>query len=954
MRLSKFFRFAFLVLFLAIYSPVSGQNFGGNASGLRWRQIDTDTVRVIFPMGIENQAQRIANMAHFISKSQRESIGEKQKKIDIVLQNRTVISNGYVGLAPFRSELFLNAPQDAHQIGSNWLEVLTIHEYRHVLQFANARVGLTKFASYLTGQIGWSLMSHLSVPGWFWEGDAVMSETALTAQGRGRLPSFYNDYKSLWQVGRDYNYQKARNGSIKDFVPSQYHLGFLLCNYGRVTQGEDLWKNVFSDASRYRGLFYPFSSSLHKRTGFSTTSFYKEAVDYYKNVLLTNKETYSSEIQVNRKEKNDTFTSYEFPVGIAQDGLLALKQSFKKTAGIYSIDDAGKEELIVNLGRTIDNYFTYRNGTLAWAELGQDERWSWNTFSNIILYDVEKAKRRKLTSFSRYLSPDISPDKSKIVCFEYKPDNTGSLVIISTTDGKLLSNLANPEMYYYSYPKWSEDNIHLIVVARTQTGLSSIMKINTLSGETESFLPFTNHQIGVPVETKEQIYFSASYTGIDNIFAVDKGTMKIFQITDGELGSYHPYINQGEDTLYFSRFSAMGNDILKISLNKAVQRDIKIVEPIEMEEYGYLEMDKEGSDITDIVPNHQNETTKYSQTSGLINFHSWSWLFSDPNYEWALRSDNILNTMSMNVGVRYNSNEKNFTYFANASYAQLYPVFSIDASTTRRSLQIQDTDEPGDPVNLEYKWWETSLKGGVLLPLDLSAGLYKRSLSIVSTYSLKMLNYDDTPTAEGPTVRLNSIENGLSLINRRIRAKQNIFPKNSQLFSLTYKTSVDSYTAEQWHFDSEWIFAGLSPNHNLAAQVAYMDENHKNRYQFSDNFLYSRGYSVPFYDDIIKFSANYHAPLAYPDWGIWGIVYLYRLRSNVFFDYSRTNSYIETTNTSSTQLYNSAGLELIFDTRLFNYYDFSLGLRYAYLLNEDYQNPDIKNVYEVFIPVMRF
>jgi hypothetical protein len=138
-------------------------------------------------------------------------------KIDIVLQNQSVVSNGYVGIAPFRSELYLNAPQDGFMVGSNWLDVLAIHEYRHALQFMNARQGVTKYGYYLTGELGWRFLSSLSIPNWFWEGDAIVSETASTAQGRGRLPSFYNGYKSLIYSEGTYDYQKARNGSIKDF-----------------------------------------------------------------------------------------------------------------------------------------------------------------------------------------------------------------------------------------------------------------------------------------------------------------------------------------------------------------------------------------------------------------------------------------------------------------------------------------------------------------------------------------------------------------------------------------------------------------------------------------------------------------------------------------------------------------------------------------------------------------
>jgi len=43
--------------------PVFGmaQNFGGNPPSIKWKQINTHKARVIFPMGLDSQAIRIAN-----------------------------------------------------------------------------------------------------------------------------------------------------------------------------------------------------------------------------------------------------------------------------------------------------------------------------------------------------------------------------------------------------------------------------------------------------------------------------------------------------------------------------------------------------------------------------------------------------------------------------------------------------------------------------------------------------------------------------------------------------------------------------------------------------------------------------------------------------------------------------------------------------------------------------
>ena len=118
-----------------------------------------------------------------------------------------------MALGPFRSEYYLIPGSDIFEFGANpWYKELAVHEYRHVLQYANFNKGLSKLGSILFGQEGQALFNAAVIPNWFWEGDAVHSETSLTTQGSGRTPHFFNGYKSLWRDGRNYNWMEMRNG----------------------------------------------------------------------------------------------------------------------------------------------------------------------------------------------------------------------------------------------------------------------------------------------------------------------------------------------------------------------------------------------------------------------------------------------------------------------------------------------------------------------------------------------------------------------------------------------------------------------------------------------------------------------------------------------------------------------------------------------------------------------
>jgi hypothetical protein len=96
-----------------------------------------------------------------------------------------------------------------------------------------------------------------------------------------------------------------------------------------------------------------------------------------------------------------------------------------------------------------------------------------------------------------------------------------------------------------------------------------------------------------------------------------------------------------------------------------------------------------------------------------------------------------------------------------------------------------------------------------------------------------------------------------------------------------------------------------------------------------------------------RLSANYHFPLWYPDWGLGNIVYLLRLRANAFFDHTRVYS----RDKSITRDQRSAGLELFIDTKWWNQYPLTFGIRFSRLLDPDQFNAFRGNRIEMVLPV---
>ncbi|MCG7859343.1 hypothetical protein MD537_20365, partial [Flavihumibacter sediminis] len=119
----------------------------------------------------------------------------------------------------------------------------------------------------------------ITIPDWFFEGDAVFQETLLSEQGRGRMPSFFNAWNALQEAGKQYSYQKLRNGSLRDFTPNHYQLGYLLLQYGQQQYGLFFWDKVSNDAAAMKGVFYPFQKAVNQYSGITFKEFRKKALE---------------------------------------------------------------------------------------------------------------------------------------------------------------------------------------------------------------------------------------------------------------------------------------------------------------------------------------------------------------------------------------------------------------------------------------------------------------------------------------------------------------------------------------------------------------------------------------------------------------------------------------------------------------------------------------------------
>lgn len=933
----------FTLLFIFSSCFIAAQNFGGNPASKKWNQVNTPGARVIFPAGSDSQAIRIARIMRLLGDSTAKTIGGSQRKWNIILQNELTISNAYVRLAPLMSELYMTPGQDNFSNGSlRWDDNLIIHENRHMQQFSNFNKGFTKVFSFFLGQEGQLLANGMTVPDYFFEGDAVWQETLVSKQGRGRMPSFYNGFKSLWLGNKNYSWMKLRNGSYKDFTPDHYALGYQLTAYGYEKYGADFWHKVTNDAVRFRGVFYAFNRAVERYSGRSYSQFRNEAMQYFKAKALPAENKAVIAFEYLTKEEKNNVVDYRFATFISDDSILVIKRSYKAIPAFYIISK-GKQIKIRSRDIGIDDYYSYKNGKIVYAAYQSDARWTNRDYSVIRLLDIYTGRQKQLTSRSKYFSPDINETGTEILAVEVKPGGSNNLVRMDAQTGKLVAVTPNKYNYFFTQTKYINSNT-AVSAARNPEGQMALVTIDLKSGELNELTPFSFNVIGYPYVKGNVVYFNAMHGYADEIFAVNLNDKKIDRITGNTNGVYAPAVNNKAELLV-SAFTAEGYRLARVSLQTGDRRafealDLKAANdkyfndtPLQIAGTGALNsLQETGQNIP---------VTKYRKSFRLFNFHSWRPVVDDPEYGYSLYGDNVLSSFKSAVTYTYNRSDRSHTLGFDAIYAGWFPV--LNAGVEESFNRTIDT-----AFGRSVSYNAATVKAGIAVPLRFINGRTTKFLSFGAGYNSEQYYYRGVGKNVFNNRAVNYMNAFASFSNVAQKARQHVNPRWAQMLSVDYRDAFNFSNSHKFVGHASFYFPGIARNHSLVINTAYQNRDTLPDL-FSKNFAYSRGYEALSTRRMYKLGVNYQLPVAYPDWGFANLLYFQRVRANAFYDYTNAKARV---NNMLTEIKNrSTGAEIYFDTKIWNAYPVSFGIRFAHLLDKDLLNPAVKNRWEIIIPI---
>ncbi|PID88165.1 MAG: hypothetical protein CSB06_01620 [Bacteroidia bacterium] len=885
---------------------------GQSPPQVSWMEMNTPSVQLIFPKENEEAASKILNYLEYIQAAETHTLKVKPKKISLLLNARSVVSNGFVQFMPFRSVWFATPPQRADDLGSeNWLYTLGVHEYRHVVQMSKNNRYFTRALNFLFGDLGWAAGEY-SIPPWFFEGDAVCTETALTSGGRGRIPKFLMPVKAILNTGLSYKYDCAKLGSFKRYYPNHYHLGYELCADSREMFGREVFDKTLDYASKISFWPFAFSRGLKKTTGLNERRLFDKIMQKKR------KEIKAKQAEVNpstffpvSKDNTKDWRNYD-EVKLLNDSILVAKKT--EWAGditaLYLLHiSTGKERKLIATNAKI---LTAGGNTIYWSETLPDLRWSAQSFSDIFCYDIKTRKQRRLTFRQKLFAPTLSPDRKFLACVEYGKELQTKIVLLDTETGKVVKSLSAKKGEFFRTPSWDPSGEKIVFAAADD--FSKSLKIwNIKEGRVFVADSFGTENIGRPVFYQKYILYNSPYDGIGNIYALDTVSKKRFRVTCAKFGAYDACVKDHE--LIYRNYTASGYNVVKIKLDTARWVNLQNIPKYDFKTARMLSRQEKGEFLTlDDIPRKEYPVKKYQKWKHALHFHSRypTVLLQNSGQETSsvlrinLLTTNMLKTISGQLQGSYDFHRGLFGAGFVFSAKTYFPELQTAVSWQQRAYDGK-------------RWDESAAAVGLKIPLNWSRGVYVRKFAL--SHSAGLLWATDDFFRESPTrifYQMYTSSLVAEFLNMRKRAVRDLYPKFGQEIQAFGTMTLPGSDKKGRHcgLAATAYLPGFFAHHSFvlkgAAETQIKKTDSSGYYSFKNNFSLARGYDVSDYERQYKVAVNYAFPLWYPDINLGPILYFKRLYTQVFFDYSRffniDNQRFECT---------SAGMELYVNFHIF-------------------------------------
>ncbi|MCZ8353536.1 MAG: hypothetical protein O9340_02295 [Cyclobacteriaceae bacterium] len=963
-------RIILLLSFCVLVNLAKAQNdvLDNSPASVKWYKLKTPHFNVLYQNNAKEAAEQVANSLEAIYQPGAKSLGKSPRRISILLQSQSSIANGFVSMFPRRSEFFAMPTQDYNFAGSNdWLNLLAIHEYRHIVQYENAITGFNKLFYYAFGTGTMAAMASAAAPQWFWEGDAVVTETAFSNNGRGKIPAFSLQFRTNLLTNRKFNYHKQYLRSYKDFIPNHYVLGYQFTSYLREkTNNPDIWGKIATTSWRVPFIPFRFSSSIKRHSGKYVVDLYKEMADSLALRWQMQVDTLQLTTHSILSNQSKTFTNYSYPIELENGKIIALKSGLGDYEQLVTIKDNSEEIQFVPGIVNDAGFLSATNSRIVWTEYEYDPRWRMKSYSIIKFYDVGSGRFWRLKKKTRLAGPTLSPDGYNVAYVETDVDYKHHIVVADVFNGNELVRLPNPSNHYYSMMRFDETGKRLVAL-KTSKQAKALVLIDIVDGTEKVILPETNWHFGHPYFAGDYVLVSGNKDGIDNLFAVEIQTGEIFQISNSKFGAYNPSVRKDLSGILYNEQTESGLAIAEMDFNPASWKKFDYRKD-DSKYFGWLQKQEGSQNFLQSIAKQSYQPKRYRRISGTINPYNWGAYFNSDlsGATLGLVSRDILSTTSWSLGYNYNVAEQSGAWDARFSYQGFYPILDVGVSFADRkvnegnyNIRVIERTNPDNITsdvtynrNIELNWKETNADFGIRLPFVLTRSKFISALNISQSIGYRRVT-DFSNNLELPGINLENFRKrrlipllvindtlysiplydrvgNNNLIYNKTRATlflyhkqspRDFLPKlgiywNTEIYQTAFSSNLEG---GQFSTYLHVYLPGLFKHHSLNGYVTYQGTNYlrngERNYIFENRVPVPRGLSIFRAQNFVSMSANYALPVWYPDIALGPLLNIQRFRLNGFVDYAQGNSPLF----NASNNYLSLGAEFTFDVNVMRF-----------------------------------
>ena len=555
------------LIFINMLMSLSGNLFAALSQdpSLNWQTLSTQHFEIHFHDGEESLARKVGGIAESVhTKLAPELNWMPRERTQIILSDRYDFANGSASPIPRNKIYLLVTPPIGTSVVSdhdNWLELLIIHEYTHILQLDKVR-GFPASLRKLLGRNLFLFPNNLQPP-WLIEGLATYEETdKARGIGRGQSTLFrglmrqevIGGIKPIRQINQPLDSWPL---NTVRYLYGVYFYQFIAERYGP--------EKITELVEQYSNNLLPFAINNNSRRvlGKDMTALWGEFTEYLQ-------EIFSKEINNIRQAGEITGAQ------ITHTGYFTRSPQTLDNGDIYYLEDDLQTEprlMVIRQGKSKPDVLADVRGNsfdlhptagIIGAEI--DTINNTNFFSDLYHFDLANGNKTRLTYGKRYLQATWSPDGKNIIAVHNRLGQH-ALHLLDEHGAKIDTLWQGTDNTVISSLDWSPDGASLVMAVWRARTLWNLERFDIKTRQ----WTFLTHNTDIENSPRfsangQSIVFSADYDGVFNIYQLTLASGKLEKLTNVIGEATAPALHHtatGEQLVYIS-LGTTGYDLFRL------------------------------------------------------------------------------------------------------------------------------------------------------------------------------------------------------------------------------------------------------------------------------------------------------------------------------------------------------------------------------------------------------